>query len=165
MGDMDFLGFDAETTQPMGDYSPIPAGMYRVLIMDSTWQKTKTGGQMLVLKFEVIDGEHLGRHLWARLNLVNSSEKAVEIAKGELSAICRAIGVLQPRDTSELHNRPLLVKVVIESRNDNGEPTNRIKSYEGLLSHQKPKPKTDTNNVAAPRPVYSPAQADDDLPF
>ena len=33
----------------------------------------------------------------------------MKIAHGELSAICRAVGVMQPKDSIELHNLPLLV--------------------------------------------------------
>lgn len=162
MGNMEHLNFNAGETEPMGDFSPLPAGLYRALIMDSEWKTTQTGGQYLQLQFEVIDGKHSGRYVWSRLNLVNKSDKAVEIARGELSAICRAVGVLEPKDSIELHNKPLVIKVIVEARNDNGEPTNRIKGYEALEGGARPKPKT--NTTAVQQPVYTP-QGDDDLPF
>ena len=53
----------------------------------------------------------------------------MQIARSELSAICRAIGVMQPKDSIELHNLPLLVTVKCKKRDDTGEITNEIKGY------------------------------------
>ena len=47
----------------------------------------------------------------------------------ELSAICHAVGVLEPRDSTELHNLPLTVSVRCSKNPDTGEPTNEIKGY------------------------------------
>ena len=55
--------------------------------------------------------EFKGRNLWARLNLDNPNEIAVKIARAELSALCRAVGVLEPKDSVELHNLPLVISV------------------------------------------------------
>ena len=57
----------------------------------------------------MIDGPYKNRLLWSRLNLDNPNAQAVQIAQGELSAICRAVGVMQPKDSIELHNLPLLI--------------------------------------------------------
>jgi len=75
------------------------------------------------------DGAYKGRKLWARLNLDNPNPTAVEIARGELSAICRAVGVMQPGDSAKLHGLPLSIKVVIRTRDD-GDVTNEIKGFE-----------------------------------
>jgi hypothetical protein len=68
-------------------------------------------GSYLQLTFEILDGPHKGRLLWARLNLDNPNATAVAIAKAELSAICRAVGVLAPKDSVELHDLPLVIHV------------------------------------------------------
>ena len=41
----------------------------------------------------------------------------------------RAIGVMQPKDSVELHNVPLEINVGLKKRDDNGEFTNVIKGY------------------------------------
>ena len=41
---------------------------------------------------------------------MSGTSDLVKIARGELSAICRAVGVMQPRDSVELHNVPLEIK-------------------------------------------------------
>jgi hypothetical protein len=76
-----------------------------------------------------VEGEYKNRVLWARLNLNNPNATAVKIARGELSAICRAVGVLQPRDSVDLHNLPLVITVKLKKRDDTGELTNEIKGY------------------------------------
>ena len=85
----DLHGFDANQVKPTTDFVPLPAGKYLAVIVESEFKPTKSGnGSYLELTFEVIDGEHKGRKLWARLNLDNPNPTAVEIARAELSAIC-----------------------------------------------------------------------------
>jgi hypothetical protein len=122
--------FDANQVDPSVALDPLPAGKYLAVISESEFKPTKTGvGKYLQLTFQIIDGEFKGRLVWARLNLENKSEMTVKIARGELSAICRAIGVMQPKDSVELHNVPLEINVGLKKRDDNGEFTNVIKGY------------------------------------
>lgn len=124
-------GFDANQVDPASSFDPIPAGKYVAAIIESEMKPTKAGnGHYLELTFEIGDGQYKGRRLWARLNLDNPNQQAVQIARGELSAICRAVGVLQPKDSVELHNLPLSIKVACRKRDDTGEITNEIKGYE-----------------------------------
>jgi len=124
-------GFDANTIDPMKDFEPIPAGKYLAIITDSEMKPTKAGtGSYLEMVFQVIEGEHKGRNLWARLNLDNPNDVAVNIAKSELSSICRAVGVMAPKDSMELHNIPLTITVRLRKRQDNGEMSNELKGYE-----------------------------------
>lgn len=123
-------GFNAENVDPIFGFDPIPAGDYLAVITDSGFKPTKSGsGQFLEVKFEVIEGQHKGRNLWARLNLDNPNETAVKIAQAELSAICRAVGVMQPKDSIELHNIPLVISVKCVKRKDTDDITNEIKGY------------------------------------
>jgi hypothetical protein len=85
---------------------------------------------MLVLEFVVIDGAYKGRKVWARLNIVHQTPAAQEIARGHLSAICRAVGVMTPRDSSELHNLPLNIYVKCKPRSDGDGLTNEIGRFE-----------------------------------
>jgi len=144
-------GFDANQVDPTFGFDPIPAGDYLAIITESAFKDTKSGsGKFLEVKFEVIDGPHKGRNLWARLNLDNANETAVKIAKAELSAICRAVGVLQPKDSCDLHNLPLTLTVKCRKREDNGEITNEIKGY---------RPKGAPPAADAPAPTAEPAPA------
>lgn len=126
----DLRGFDANEVEPDFDFEAIPAGKYTAAIVASEFKPTKAGdGRYLELVFQILEGEYRGRQLWARLNLENRNETAVKIARAELSAICRATGVLQPKDSLELHDLPIVVTVKCQPREDNGEMANEIKRY------------------------------------
>lgn len=129
----DLNGFNANEVDPSVGFDPVPAGKYLAVITDSEMKPTKSGaGNYLQLTFQIIDGPYKGRLIWARLNLDNPNTLAVKIARAELSAICRAVGVMAPRDSVELHNLPLVIKVGCKKRDDvpGDEITNEIKGYE-----------------------------------
>jgi hypothetical protein len=123
-------GFNANDVDPATDFEAIPAGKYLAVIIESEVKPNKSGtGSYLQLTFQVIDGEYKNRFLWARLNLDNPNATAVKIARAELSAICRAVGVMAPGDSVELHDLPLVISVKCKKRADTGEITNEIKGY------------------------------------
>lgn len=138
---VNLAGYDAEQHKPMEEYDAIPAGDYRAIATDSEMKATKQGdGMYLQIVWELLDEPFKGRKLWSRLNLENKNTTTVDIAKRELSSICRACGILRPRDTAELHNKPLMLKVGVELRKDTGEQTNRIKNYSPIGAMQQPAP-------------------------
>jgi hypothetical protein len=127
--------FDATTVAPREDYTPLPTGEYRAQIVDSDLKPTKNNdGHYAELVFECMDAPHKGRKVWARLNLDNKNPKAVEIAQRDLSAICHATGRLQIKDTFELHNKPLIIRVEfvkadgLRQKNDGNE----IRAYKAI---------------------------------
>ena len=124
-------GFNAHEVDPAVGFDPVPAGKYIAAITESEMKPTKAGtGQYLQFTFQILDGDFKGRLLWARLNLDNPSEMAVTIARSELSSLCRAVGVMAPKDSLELHNLPLIITVGCKKRDDTGDLTNEIKGYE-----------------------------------
>jgi hypothetical protein len=123
------LNFNANQVEPMAELEAVPAGKYTAVIIDSEIKPTKAGtGSYLALTLEIVEGEFKGRKLWSRLNLDNPSQVAVQIARQELSAICRAVGVREPKDSCELHNIPLIVTVKQKADPD-GEVRNEVKGY------------------------------------
>lgn len=125
-------GFDASQVPEQQEFSALPEGQYVVIATASEMKPTKNGqGQFLQFTFEVLDGPQKGRKLWARLNLVNQNQTAVDIAQRELGAICRAVGIIKPSDSSELHNKPLMVTLAVEI-DDHKRENNVIKKYEGI---------------------------------
>jgi len=123
-------GFDASTVEPTTEFDPVPAGKYLAVITASEMKETKSGnGSYLELQFQIIEGEYANRNVWARLNLSNPNAQAVQIARAQLSAICRAVGVITPNDSVELHNLPLVIDVRCKKREDTGEIVNEIKGF------------------------------------
>jgi hypothetical protein len=126
-------GFDASTVPEQESFDALPEGQYVAIITESEFKPTKNGqGQYLQFVFEVIDGQFKGRKLWARLNLQNHNKTAVDIAQRELGAICRAVGIIRPNDSAELHNKAMLVTVGVEL-DDRNRQANIIKKYESAI--------------------------------
>ena len=123
-------GFNANDVDPNVAFEPIPAGDYLAVVVATETKPTKNGsGEYLQLEMEVLDGPHKGRKVWDRLMLKHTNSQTVAIARSTLSALCRAVGVMQPRDSVELHNLPVIVKVACKKRGDTGEITNVVKGY------------------------------------
>lgn len=129
MADMNDLGFDANKVDPNQGFDLMPAGEYDAVIVNSEVKPTANGeGKYLKLELQILSGQFQNRKLWDNLNLWNKSEEAVKIAKGSLSSICRAVGVMTPKDSTELHNKPLRVSVKIKKEAQYGDK-NVIGSY------------------------------------
>jgi hypothetical protein len=123
-------GFNAGAIEPAAPRGTIPAGKYKCVITGSGEQPTKAmTGTMLKLQMQVIEGPHQGQMVFDQLNVNNPSQTAMEIAQRTLSAICRATGVMMPQDSSDLHNKPLLVTVRVETSKDYGAQ-NKVSGYE-----------------------------------
>jgi hypothetical protein len=123
------LGFDARNVEPTKEMGAIPAGDYQVVLIKSERKPNSKGtGELLALEFAVLNGDFQNRKLFATLNIRNQNETAQKIALAELSALCRAVEVMAPKDTAELHNRPLIVTVKVEDDPQRGKQ-NRITAY------------------------------------
>jgi hypothetical protein len=123
-------GFNAHEVEPTSTFDPLPAGKYLAAITATEMKATKDGtGSYLEIEFTVAEGQYKDRKVWDRLCLNHPNPQTVKIARGNLSALCRAVGVMQPRDSVELHNIPLMVTVKLKKREDTGDLTNEVKGY------------------------------------
>lgn len=127
------LNFNAMEVAPQTSFTPVPAGVYTVMITDSELKPTKAGGEMVVWTLQVTDGEHSGRKIFARINNRNPSAEAERIGQSQLSAICRAAGVYQLSDTAQLHGKAVRVKVKIRKDENYGD-SNEVSGYEAAGS-------------------------------
>lgn len=140
---MAFLGgtFDASTVEPSAPMELLQPGEYPVQIIESVIKDTSTGGKMLALTFEVIDGHSKGRRLWDNLNYINSNPQAQDIAHRAISAICHAVNVIKMDDTEQLHFKPLIAAVKVQpARTDPHtgkayDASNRISGYKAYSGH------------------------------
>ena len=123
-------GFDANQVEPNVGFEPVPANKYIAMITASEMKPTKNGdGSYLELELTILDGPYKDRKVWDRLCLNHPSSQTVKIARGYLSAVCRAVGVLQPKDSCDLHNIPMCISVKCKKRDDNGEIANEVQGY------------------------------------
>lgn len=151
------FSFDANSVEPSKGYEAVPPGDYRVSIINSEMRNTKSGtGKFLWLEMVIMDGPYQNQHLFDRLNLVNSNEKAVQIAYETLSSICRAVGVMNTDDAEDLHNRTMIATVKVkpagpDSTGVHREAQNEIKGYKPIpeLTAQQ-RPRAPTQSAGAP---------------
>ncbi|MEO5376056.1 MAG: DUF669 domain-containing protein [Alphaproteobacteria bacterium] len=146
--------FDATGVEPNKPFEVLPPGRYLVQIVASEMRVTKNGmGQYLWLELDVLEGEHAGRKLFDRLNLVNNNIQTVEIAQSTLSAICHAIGRMQVQDSEELHLIPMIADVKVQPpKNGYGESNSM---------HYLPRDDASPTAVSAPvaKPTAKPVSA------
>ena len=123
------------------DFEPIQPGEYEAMIIESEMKATKDGnGAYVQLKIQLKNG----RILFERLNIQNKNEQAVEIAYRTLKKICEAVGKTSIKDTTELHNKKMIVVLEIEKGKPyekdgvtkEGRDQNRIKAYKGMSNNQ-----------------------------
>jgi hypothetical protein len=150
----DLFGFNAANVEPSNDFEPIPAGTYVAVIESSEKKATRAGtGHYLELKIQIAEGQYKGRFIWDRLNLWNQNPTAVKIANQSLSAICRAVGIMTPGDSSELHNKPIAIVVKSRRREDNGELSSEVKGYKSVADTpvaDSPSAEKSADDTAAP---------------
>ena len=128
---MDLNGFNAMAVEPQTSYEPMPADWYKCVITNTEEKPTKAQtGSYLQLDIEVIEGSFAGRKVFDRLNLNNPNSVAVEIAQRALSSICRAIDVPNPKNSSELLDKPLMVKVAVKPADGQYSASNEVKGYD-----------------------------------
>jgi hypothetical protein len=91
-------------------------GDHVILIEDSFMgQSPNDDGMSLLLKLRVIEGSHQGVLIMPRLRLKSKSWNTRREANEQLSDICRAVGVLEPKDSSELHDKPFIANITNEA--------------------------------------------------
>ena len=128
---MDLNGFNALEVEPATSYEPLPADWYKCVITDTEEKPTKAmTGSYLQLSIEVIEGQYAGRKVFDRLNLKNPNATAVEIAQRSLSSICRSIDVNNPKDSVELRDKPLMVKLAVKPADGQYGASNEVKGYD-----------------------------------
>jgi len=96
----------------------IPQGQYMAVAVESVLKTTSKGGQMVVMKFVVTQGEYQNTEFLRYLNIVNNTPKAVEIAYQEIANIGKAIGLGNVSDTSQLHNQPMIIEIKNKKQGD-----------------------------------------------
>lgn len=127
------LSFDATQVAPQESINPIPAGVYLAQAIESDVRPLKSGmGRSLSITFQVLEGQYVNRKVFANLNIEHrGSAEAERIAQSQLSALCHAVGVLKPQDSSALHMKPVRIRVKIR-KDESGQygDKNEVTGYE-----------------------------------
>jgi hypothetical protein len=105
--------FNAREVEPdQGGIGAIPAGWYKTMVTKTEMKPTADGaGQYIAMVLQVLDGTYKGSNFFTNFNVINNSEKAVEIGRKQLSALCHATNVLDMTDTDQVKNIPFFTRV------------------------------------------------------
>lgn len=123
--------FDPSQHQGVTDFEAIPADWYLSKIVDSEMKQTSNqNGYYLQLVWEIMQGDYAKRKVFQRLNLVNPSTQAVEIANKFLKSICEATSTPGPvTDSTVLHEKPCMIKVTQTKPTAQYAAGNDVKAY------------------------------------
>lgn len=108
------------------NFDPLPAGDYKLRIMDSEIKTSAKGNDYLSISFQVSEGEFSNRMIWSNFNIMHPNEDTRRIAREQLTALCAAAGCLGANDSSQLHGRVVIGKVKCDPASDF---PNSIKGY------------------------------------
>jgi hypothetical protein len=123
--------FDATTVEPAQTFQPLPAGAYVGLLTEATLAPLKSGqGEGLKLSLEILDGQYKGRKVWDQLNVRHSNPDTQRIAQQQLSALCRAVGVLRLEQTEQLCGKPVRILLKVRPADGKYEARNEVRGYE-----------------------------------
>lgn len=132
-------GFDATAVEPDAgrDFAPLPAGAYEVEITNSEVKDTKSGqGCYLSLELSVLGPTGAGRKVWANITLKNANAQAESIGQGQLSALCRAVGIPKLLDSDQLFQKLLRVRLKVTPASGSYAAKNEVTAYEAMGTPQ-----------------------------
>ncbi len=126
-------GFNANEVEPAEAFQCLPAGQYDVAITSADAYTTNSG-KFLAMKFvlAVLNGQYQNRKLYINCLIYarcpsysgawdSKDEQTVKIGAGKFSAMCRAVNVLTPKDTSELMAKTLRCSVSVKENPERGK--------------------------------------------
>lgn len=158
---------DMSDTPEAKDFTPMPAGEYRVKCVDAIVKEMIDGkGKFIECVFKVTEGEHTDRQIWERYTIymrdsdfnaqneaLNGPAKAVQIGKGKIKKFLRVAGHSDPNkleDVNDLCSLEALASVAIK-RDDRGE-SNIIKFFKETETKEGSETKTKSKSDGADIP-------------
>lgn len=97
------LHFNPQEHRPSdGTRKLLPEGDYVGIIEEAeVKENSKKNGSYLQVKIQIVSGEHQGEIVYDTFNLQNPSDKAVKVAQESLTALCYALGRVNPISKTE----------------------------------------------------------------
>ncbi len=136
-----------EAAKAAEEYAPVEPGWYQAMIEQPTDGKpmvrdSKAGGKMLKVVYRITGPKAAGRKVFQNINLLvkprDGSEEAArkaktaeQIGRRELAKLCMAAGKPLAKDSAELVDAVVEIKVAI-GKNYNGDPDNEVKDFRAV---------------------------------
>jgi hypothetical protein len=121
--------FDANAVEPNTPFEALPAGWYEAFVEEAEVKATKKNdGFYIKVTMKILTAGFENRKVFGNINLRNPSQEAENIGLSQLSALGRAVGVMNIKDTSDLLNKALQIKLSVKSSEQYGTQ-NEIKGF------------------------------------
>ena len=148
------INYNAEVQENTGTFIAVPDGFYKaVLIGEELKENSKNTGMLLILNWQIIEGEYTGTVIIDRLNITNQSKQAQDIAQGTLKRILNIFKAKYPPESEDMsphYGKELMIKVIQQEFKSNvtGKDlkSNKIKKYD-FISKVQPEQKLQNNNM------------------
>ena len=127
-----------EIPESTNSYELLPPGWYDATVAGAELRDTKSGGQMIAVKYSILGPTHQGRLVWGNINIRNSNPKAEEIGRQQLGDIMRATGLARVTDTDQLIGLTMGVKVAIREAQNGYEAQNEVKGWKATQGSAAP---------------------------
>ena len=129
-----------------GGFDPVPAGWYTASVVDAVLKDSKSGGQYINVRYDILGPTNAGRVVFGMITIRNANVKAEEIGRMQLADLMRAIGLVAIGDTDELIGGKCQIKVEIQESEGYGAQ-NRVVGFKAMSNAA---PKSSGSETAAP---------------
>lgn len=118
------------------NFEPLPAGWYTASISQADVAPTKSGGQMIKLRWDILGPTHQGRVVFGNINIQNANPEAQRIGLEQLNQLLTAAGIVDLDDTDQLISVTVQIKLSVKESEYQGEKQvrNEIKGYKAIES-------------------------------
>lgn len=137
---------DSLPTSSTGSFDPLPVGWYTASVVDALLKDSKSGGQYINVRYDILGPTNAGRVIYGMITIRNASSKAEEIGRMQLADLMRAIGLAKIGDTDELIGGKCQIKVEIQESEGYGAQ-NRVVAFKAVSNAA---PKSSGSETAAP---------------
>ena len=142
----------------LGEFEPVPAGVYPAQIVSAEEEPTKDGSSwMLKIQFSIVGPNYPGHRVWGRIITASADPSKVAMGKRHLANLLDAIGVGRKiSDTDVLLNKVAPIKVKLQAATEQYSASNNIVEY-GIAADPSFRPANDvpgtaSASAAAPKP-------------
>ena len=142
-------------------FEAYPAGDYIGIIESSEFGETSTGGEMLTLIWQIIEGNFKGKKVYERLNLVNKNTGTEQQAWRAWNAIKKICGYeehVHVPDASVCYNIPIGFELSITGKDDDpyGKQNRFKKHYAVGTNTAQTQQQPEQNNAPSAAPGKNP---------
>lgn len=151
---MAYIDFNASAVPEDTGPEPLPAGDYCIYIESSDIRTEDDGTQKLSMVAKVIQPEqYAGRTLFPSFTMYSANADHVKTGQRLLALVCKAVGVIHPRDSVELHDKPFFTRVVPKAA-ASGKVYSNLTTFWSTASQPPPMPKTAPRMPAVPQAAH-----------